>query len=288
MVTGRSVGIGAYLVRLGQRTIQKTEKAPIILTGYQALNKLMGKDIYTSNDQLGGGGLIMYPNGVSHQLSDDHLDAIKKAVKWLSYVPRTRGTPLPITDIKAIDSVERLVQFTPSKTAVAPYDDPRYLIDGPSFDADAPLGFFDKGSFTETLSEWAQTVVVGRARLGGIPMGVIVTENRTRTCLTPADPADPNSSEIEVMQAGGVWFPDSAYKTAQAIRDFKGEDLPVMIFANWRGFSGGQRDMFLEVLKYGAMIVDALVAFEQPIFVYIPPFAELRGGACADSPSIRM
>ena len=81
------------------------------------------------------------------------------------------------------------------------------------------------------------------------------------------------------MQAGGVWFPDSAYKTAQAIRDFKGEDLPVMIFANWRGFSGGQRDMFLEVLKYGAMIVDALVAFEQPIFVYIPPFAELRGGA---------
>lgn len=27
------------------------------------------------------------------------------------------------------------------------------------------------------------------------------------------------------------------------------------------------------------MIVDALVAFQQPIFVYIPPFAELRGGA---------
>ena len=52
-----------------------------------------------------------------------------------------------------------------------------------------------------------------------------------------------------------------------------------MIFANWRGFSGGQRDMFDEVLKFGAQIVDALVAFKQPIFVYIPPFAELRGGA---------
>jgi len=47
-----------------------------------------------------------------------------------------------------------------------------------------------------------------------------------------------------IQQAGGVWFPDSAYKTAQAIRDFNGEDLPLMIFANWRGFSGGQRDMF--------------------------------------------
>lgn len=52
-----------------------------------------------------------------------------------------------------------------------------------------------------------------------------------------------------------------------------------MIFSNWRGFSGGQRDMFDEVLKFGSMIVDALVAFKQPIFVYIPPHAELRGGA---------
>ena len=36
-------------------------------------------------------------------------------------------------------------------------------------------------------------------------------------------------------QAGQVWFPDSAYKTATAIRDFSGENLPTIIFANWRG-----------------------------------------------------
>merc|ERR1712166_1087080 len=48
-VTGRCVGIGAYLVRLGQRTIQKANSAPILLTGYQALNKLMGKAVYTSS-----------------------------------------------------------------------------------------------------------------------------------------------------------------------------------------------------------------------------------------------
>jgi acetyl-CoA carboxylase / biotin carboxylase 1 len=52
-----------------------------------------------------------------------------------------------------------------------------------------------------------------------------------------------------------------------------------MILANWRGFSGGQRDMYNEVLKYGSFIVDALVKYEQPIFIYIPPFGELRGGS---------
>ena len=34
-----------------------------------------------------------------------------------------------------------------------------------------------------------------------------------------------------------------------------------------------------QVLKYGALIVDALVEYKQPVFVYIPPHAELRGGA---------
>ena len=38
------VGIGAYLVRLGQRAIQ-IEGQPIILTGAQAINKLLGREV---------------------------------------------------------------------------------------------------------------------------------------------------------------------------------------------------------------------------------------------------
>ncbi len=38
-------------------------------------------------------------------------------------------------------------------------------------------------------------------------------------------------------------------------------------------------DMYQEVLKYGAMIVDALRGYTQPVFVYLPPHGELRGGA---------
>ena len=175
------------------------------------------------------------------------------------------------------DTIERSIQFAPQKGLTY---DPRLLFCGVQVDKeDWQSGFFDRDSFVETLSGWAKTVVVGRGRLGGIPMGVIVTENRTAEATKPADPADITSQEKLVQQAGGVWFPDSAYKTAQALRDFNREGLPCIIFANWRGFSGGQRDMFDEVLKFGSMIVDALVAYQQPLFVYIPPFAELRGGA---------
>ena len=274
--TNRTVGIGAYLVRLGQRTIQKATSSPIILTGYQALNKLMGVDVYSTNDQLGGPG-IMYPNGVSHIVENDHLSAVKSALHWLSYVPSARGGVLPITDIRGFDEVDRTIEFTPSPGV--PYD-PRILIAGQETPGGGwESGFFDRGSFTETLAGWAKTVIVGRARLGGIPMGVVITENRTAEAIKPADPADTKASEAVIQEAGCVWFPNSAYKTAQAIKDFKAEDLPLIVFANWRGFSGGQRDMFDEVLKYGSLIVDAFVAYEQPVFVFIPPFAEIRGGA---------
>ena len=250
--------------------------SPIILTGYQALNKLMGVDVYSTNDQLGGPG-IMYTNGVSHLVSKDHLHAVTQAIEWLAFVPSVRGGILPVTDLRGIDRIERKIGFSP--TPGIPYD-PRILLTGvQGVGGEWLSGFFDRGSFVETLGGWAKAVVVGRARLGGIPMGVIVTENRTSSLVKPADPADVSASEVVVQQAGSVWFPNSAYKTAQAINDFRTEDLPLMIFANWRGFSGGQRDMFDEVLKYGSMIVDAFVAYQQPIFVFIPPFAEIRGGA---------
>jgi len=131
------------------------------------------------------------------------------------------------------------------------------------------------------MRPWAQTVITGRARLGGIPVGVIAVETRTVEVVLPADPANPDSEAKTQSQAGQVWFPDSAYKTAQVIQDFGHEDLPLIIFANWRGFSGGMKDMYEQVVKFGAYIVDGLREYKQPIIIYIPPNGELRGGAWA-------
>ena len=60
-VTCRAIGIGAYLVRLGQRVIQ-VENSHIVLTGAGALNKVLGREVYSSNSQLGG-PQIMFNNG---------------------------------------------------------------------------------------------------------------------------------------------------------------------------------------------------------------------------------
>lgn len=273
-VSSRTVGIGAYLVRLGQRVIQNSH-TPILLTGAGALNKVLNRTVYSSNLQLGG-TQIMHPNGVTHSVVKEDGSGVNTILRWLSYIPRTNTSPLPI--MRAVDSVERNITFQWEKDTVY---NPRHMLAGHQVNDDTFLsGFFDKDSFFETLDGWAKNVVVGRARLGGIPMGAICVDVQTIQQIIPADPADAASQERVVSKAGQVWFPDSAYKTAQAIKDFNnGEQLPLMIFANWRGFSGGQRDMFDEILKFGSYIVDELVDYKQPVFVYIPPHAELRGGA---------
>ena len=266
-VTGRSVGIGAYLVRLGQRIIQM-KQGPMLLTGYGALNKLLGRDVYTSQDQLGG-PQVMVPNGVTHEVVDDDQEGVGSIIKWLSFVPKTTDA-LPAVR-ECADPVNRDVEWRPTPT---PYD-PRLMLSG----TPEQSGFFDKGSWKEYLAGWGKSTVIGRGRLGGIPMGAIAVETRLVERIIPADPADINSRESIQPQAGQVLFPDSSYKTAQALKDFNNEGLPVMIFANWRGFSGGSRDMSGEILKFGSMIVDALREYEHPIYIYFPPYGELRGGS---------
>ncbi|KAH1179100.1 hypothetical protein KIL84_000431, partial [Mauremys mutica] len=274
LVTCRAIGIGAYLVRLGQRTIQ-VENSHIILTGAGALNKVLGREVYTSNNQLGG-VQIMHNNGVTHSTVSDDFEGIYTILQWLSYMPKSVSSPVPTLTIK--DPIDRVIEFVPTKT---PYD-PRWMLAGrpsPTQKSQWLSGFFDKGSFLEIMQPWAQTVVVGRARLGGIPVGVVAVETRTVELSIPADPANLDSEAKIIQQAGQVWFPDSAFKTAQAIKDFNREGLPLMVFANWRGFSGGMKDMYDQVLKFGAYIVDGLREYRQPVLVYIPPQAELRGGS---------
>ncbi|XP_008680608.1 acetyl-CoA carboxylase 1 [Zea mays] len=195
-VTGRAVGIGAYLARLGMRCIQRLDQ-PIILTGFSALNKLLGREVYSSHMQLGG-PKIMATNGVVHQTVSDDLEGVSAILKWLSYVPPYVGGPLPI--MKPLDPPERPVTYLPENAC-----DALAAICGIQDGEGRWLGgMFDRESFVETLEGWAKTVITGRAKLGGIPVGVIAVETQTVMQVIPADPGQLDSAERVVPQAGQV------------------------------------------------------------------------------------
>ncbi|KAF4677929.1 Acetyl-coA carboxylase [Perkinsus chesapeaki] len=208
-------------------------------------------------------------------------EGFNKILDYLELVTSAaQGLTMDNLESLPVDPIEREVKYTPGIN-----HDPRWLCAGRPTAHGLEPGILDIGTFNEFREGFAKAAVVGRGRLGGIPVGVVLSENRTTT--KPVDeegiPIDSDTPASSVSEAGQVWFPDSARKTYEAIRDFAQEGLKaILIVANWRGFSGGMRDMYKEILKEGSRIVDALVAceaYDVSVLTYLPPFGELRGGS---------
>lgn len=262
-VTGDyAVGIGAYLCRLGHRLIQK-KTASLLLTGNRALNKLLGKELYGSNLDIGGPE-IMGSNGVSHMIVDSDEEAINNMLYWTElYSSKTNK----VTDI-----------------FVKPSDDPALH--------SILNKVIDKNTWMETMKDYGKTVISGRARINDKSYGIICSNVNNCEKRIPVDPGNLLSSSITEIQATSVLFPDSSYKMAQTINDVNREGIPLLMLMNMRGFSGGTRDMYNEILKFGSMIVENLTYFKQEIYIYVLPDSQIRGGSMvvmskAINPNIR-
>ena len=143
------VCIRLNLIALAKRAPLDTvqiEGQPFILTGAPAPNKVLGREVYASNLQLGG-TQIMYKNDVSHLTASSDLEGTH-ILQWLS-CPKRQRRVLPIRETP--DSWDREISYAPPK---GPYN-PRWLLDGKTDKQTTQhlSGFFDKGSFQETLGE---------------------------------------------------------------------------------------------------------------------------------------
>ena len=176
------------------------KQGPIILTGYQALNKLLGREVYTPQDQLGA-PQVMHPNGVSHLTVESDVEGVAEIMRWMSFVPSRRGAPpalLPCStrSIGPWSSCPRKRPTTRGTCLLVPLRmEDSYLVS------------WDVGSVQGVPQGWGKSVVVGRGRLGGAPVGVVAVETRLSEQRVPADPANPDSTEVIMPQAGQVWFP---------------------------------------------------------------------------------
>jgi biotin carboxylase/acetyl-CoA carboxylase carboxyltransferase component len=247
IVIDRTIGVGAYLAKLSERIIQRSD-SPLLLTGFQALNKVIGNNLYESNIQLGG-PLVMANNGISHKVVDTTHECIEYTKKWLDFIIYKQ------TNIKAPST------FFNNETEKTVHS------------------IIDCNSFMETMSEFAKTVRTGRCRIGGHSFGLIYNDPDCQPKFIPCDPSDLDSSKKIIMQSPNVLYPDTSYKISKTIQNVAVEGLPLLIIANWRGFSGGTRDMYNNVLDFGSMIVSELSSFTNKIYLYIPEHAQLRGGS---------
>ena len=192
-------------------------------------------------------------NSTSHLLVDTDLEAIQNIEKWLSYMKSEKNF------------IPKSIEYLPKN---ANYDVKKMM-----------ETLFDTNSIFELFSSWGQSILSGKARLGGKPLTYLVCNNQTSNITIPVDPGDITSKSIIKHSAGNILTPDSSQKVAQIIKESNVEKLPLLFLVNLRGFSGGTGDMLSQILTHGSNIVRELTNYQQPVYIYVMPYSQLRGGA---------
>ncbi len=196
----------------------------MFVTGPSVVKTVTHEDV--TFDQLGGADVHATTSGVAHFAYDSELEALAAIRTLLSYLPsnnlddapvRTTGDPVDRRD-------EELLGIVPD-SATQPYDMHEVI-----------RRIVDHGEFFEVHKAFAENLIVGFARLGGRPVGVVANQ--------PAVLA-------------GVLDINASLKGARFIRFCDAFNIPLVTFEDVPGFLPGVAQEHGGIIKHGAKLLYA-------------------------------
>jgi propionyl-CoA carboxylase beta chain len=177
-------------------------------------------------DELGGADIHGGTSGVSHFVHDTEPEAIQAIRELVGYLPLNNldDPPLRPTEDPPDRRDEALLDLVPDASS-KPYD------------MHGVIGrVVDDGTFLEVQRGYAENIVVGFARLGGQPVGIVANQ--------PAVLA-------------GVLDINASLKAARFIRFCDCFNLPVVTFVDVPGFLPGVAQEHGGIIKHGAKLLFA-------------------------------
>jgi acetyl-CoA carboxylase carboxyltransferase component len=167
------------------------------------------EDGETAYEELGGARAHSEKSGLAHLAADDEAECLELIRMLLSYLPQNNLEEPPRTDL-----------FGPAGVSGGDSPGGEESETDPSRDVRAVVEWVvDKGEFLEISPRWAKNVVVGFARLGGRPVGIVANQR----------------AHLEGRLDG-----NGAAKAARMIRFCDAFNLPLVTFVDTPGFAGGK------------------------------------------------
>jgi acetyl-CoA carboxylase carboxyltransferase component len=224
LILGPCAGGAVYSPALTDFVGMVDHQSYMFLTGPKVVKTVTFEDV--SVEDLGGAAIHASRTGVTHFSFPDEAEALRTVRRLLGYLPSSCDDKPPRLEPK--DPVNRLVEgledLVPTD-AKKPYDMARIV-----------ESIVDEGSFLEVHAAWARNVMVGFARLGGAPVGVIANQ--------PAHLA-------------GVLDIDASRKAARFIRTCNAFNVPLVSFVDVPGFLPGVDQEHGAVIGHGAKLLYA-------------------------------
>ena len=136
----------------------------MFVTGPKVTKTVTGEDISTEN--LGGSHVHGTKSGVAHFVVDDEEEGLLLIRKLLSYLPQNNLEDPPLTDCTdPIGRVDDELNSIIPENSNQPYNI-----------KDIIYRIVDDGEFLEVHSGYARNIVVGFAKMGGMPVGIVANQ----------------------------------------------------------------------------------------------------------------
>ncbi len=231
VILGPCAGGASYSPALTDVVIMNRGKSYMFLTGPAVVKTVTGEEV--DQETLGGADVHLTTSGNAHFVGGDEKESLAIARNVLSYLPSNCVESAPLMPngddpTRRDEELNTIVPMDPSE----PYSLYEVI-----------QSVVDSGSFLEFQRGFAPNAIVGLARLGGRPVGII-SQNP--------------------MALAGVMDIDSADKISRMVRFSDAFNLPIVTFVDSPGFLPGVNQEHGGIIRHGAKVLYAYAEATSP------------------------
>jgi len=179
-----------------------------------------------SFEDLGGAVTHATKSGVAHFIYENEIETLQNIRKLLSYIPLNfMDRPSDIKfDFSKLKSNTKLNDIVPEQSN-KPYDMKEVI-----------SCLVDDNDFFEVHSDFAQNIIVGFSRIGGMSIGIVANQP---------------------MVLAGVLDIDASVKGARFVRFCDAFNIPLLVLEDVPGFLPGTAQEWGGIIKHGAKLLYA-------------------------------
>lgn len=223
-IFGPCAGGAVYSPALTDFIVMTDRTSYMFVTGPKVTKTVTGEDI--TEDDLGGPYIHATRSGVTHFISENEEEGLLLIRKLLSYLPQNNLEDPPVAECsdpihRKEDSLNEIIPEDPNK----PYDVKNII-----------YGFVDDQEFLEIHRDYARNIVVGFARMNGMPVGIVANQP---------------------MYLAGVLDIDASRKAARFVRFCDAFNIPIITLVDVPGFLPGSGQEYGGIIIHGAKLMYA-------------------------------
>ncbi len=224
VILGPCAGGAVYSPAITDFVFMTRKTSHMFVTGPNVVKTVTHEDV--SFEDLGGADTHSQKSGVAHFAFDNEIETLLNVKKLLSFIPlnfkvKPESIDFNYESIKENEKLCSIIPDNPNK----PYDMKEVI-----------LNIVDDEDFFEVHKYYAENIICGFARLGGMSVGIV-------------------ANQPQVL--AGVLDINASVKSARFVRFCDAFNIPLLVLVDVPGFLPGTEQEWNGIIRHGAKLLFA-------------------------------